>query len=352
MQRFKILSQTSTEGKPFSELPPYEAPSTGILRYVPVSILPFAELARIDKPGFAVLWFVHAFGVLHAGLLLQGPPSEILGTLIYFIVPCQIFMSVNFAWNDTCDINYDGKVARTRHRPLVRGAISFRTALVFDMALAAISMAFLVPLPRACAMYAIPMAVGCFVYPLSKRWSNQPQLILGIVLPSGIFMGSSAMGAVTLPYPQNLATILDSGTWEMPTASHTVAISTNYIASIIWTVIFEVIYSFQDARWDEAAGIGTMTRLLKDRRLAKVFLLALAVIQTALHAHVGTVTPATSVFWPLSVGLTLVTLSVAILSVNLDSERSCMYWFAFGNLLTAVAMLTGYAGEYYTQIKT
>ena len=334
----------------FFDLPPYKAPSVGILSYVPHIILPYAELARIDKPGFITLWLVHAFGILHAGLILQAPLPEVLHLLAFFVAASAFLMSVNFAWNDSCDSHYDGKVARTRNRPLVRGAISLPAALAFVGALAAILAAFLFPLPRACTMYAIPMAIGCFIYPLSKRWTNYPQLILAVILPSGVFMGSGAVGATPLPYPSLLATISDSRTWVVPHPTHAAAIFTNYSTSVVWTVFFEVVYSFQDVKWDEAAGIGTMTRILKNHRSAKAFLLVLAVTQTALHARVGMVTPTHSLFWPLSVGATFSTLVVQIFFVDFDREESCMFWFATGNMLTGLAMLAGYAGEYYTQV--
>ena len=334
----------------FPNLPPHRPPSTGLLSYVPHLLLPYAELARIDKAGFAVLWVVHVLGILHAGIILQAPLSEVLYLVAFFCPACEFLMFVNFAWNDSCDFQYDGKVARTRHRPLVRGAVSLPAAITFDCALTTILAAFLIPLPRACTMYAIPMAFGCFIYPLSKRWTNYPQLILGVVLPSGIFMGAAAVGATPLPYPSRLATILDFETWVMPEQTQALAIFNNYLTNVVWTILFEIIYSFQDAKWDEGAGIGTITRLLKGHGTAKAFLLALAITQAVLHAQTGNVTRAHSAFWPFSVAATFIALVIQILCVDLDKEESCMFWFAAGNMLTGFAMLIGYAGEYYVQV--
>ena len=333
------------------KLPPYTAPRTGILSYMPQSVLPFAELARIDKPGFLALWLAHAFGILHVGVLLHVPVEQILRLLGFFVFASQLLMSANFAWNDTCDVRYDGKVARTRFRPLVRGAVSIPAALIFDTVLAASLALLLIPLPRACSMYAIPMAVGCFFYPLTKRWTYYPQVFLAVVLSSGVFMGAAAAGATPLPYPSHLATSGDYKTWILPTWPHTVALMANYSTNVVWTVFFDVLYAFQDAKWDESAGVGTMTRLLKDTRSAKMFFMALASIQTASHAYVGIVTPMRTAFWPLSVGATFVTLAIEIFFVDLDRESSCEFWFAAGHLLTGSAMLVGYVGEYsYSQV--
>ena len=333
----------------FPDLHPYTVPSTGLLSSVPLALLPYAELARIDKPGFALLWLVHIFGILHAGILLQTSLSEVLYMITFFFPACKVLMCVNFAWNDTCDVEFDGKVARTRHRPLVRKALSLPAALVFDCGLAIALAMFLLPLPRTCSIYAIPMALGCLIYPLSKRWTNFPQLILGLVAASGVFMGAAAVGAIPLPFPSDLRTLLDSQTWVFPQRAHAFAILHSYFADVVWIVLCETIYSFQDVQWDQSAGIGTITQLLKGRRTAKAFLCILATTQVALHAHTGYLSEAKSVFWPISVAMTIATLIVQIFSVRLEQETSCMFWFAAGNIMTGLAMLIGYAGEYYNR---
>ena len=338
----------SADDPPFSHLPPYKAPNTGLLSYVPRLVLPYAELARIDKPGFALLWIVHTIGIVQAGIIMKTPLSELLHMVIFFLPACWVLMCVNFAWNDTCDFSYDAKVARTRHRPLVRGDVSPLAAITFDCALAAILAAFLIPLPRTCAVYAIPMALGCFIYPLSKRWSNYPQIVFGVVLPCGVFMGAAAVGATPLPYPSRLSTVLDLKTWTVPHRRHAFALISNYLTNVIWTILFEVIYSFQDVQWDEGAGIGTMTVLLRRRGIAKPFLFLLALIQLILHAQTGRLTDAHSPFWPLSVAFASTSLTIQILCVDLNDEESCMFWFAAGQF-TGLAMLLGYAGEYYIQ---
>ena len=333
----------------FPDLPPYKAPSTGLLRYVPTLLLPYAELARIDKPGFTIMWAIHVVGILHAGVLLQAPPSKMLYSIAYFFPPCWFLICLNCAWNDSCDSHYDRMVARTRHRPLVRGAVSLSAAITFDCALALILAAFLIPLPQSCKMYAIPMAVGCFFYPLSKRWTHYPQLVLAVVFPSGIFMGAGAVGATPLPYPSRLATVLDFETWVTPQPEGSSAILISFLTNAVWTILFEIIYSFQDVKWDDSAGVGTITRFLKERRTAKALLLTLAVTQTFLHAQTGNSTEAHSIFWPFSVVATFATLAIQIYQVRLDDEESCTYWFGVGSVMTVLAMLIGYAGEYYTQ---
>ena len=333
--------------RPFPNLPSYKPPSSGLLSWIPPSILPYAELARLDKPGYAPLWMIHTYGILQAGVFLHAPPSKVFSLIAFFCTACELLMCANFAWNDSCDASYDGKVARTRHRPLVRGAVSLSASLIFDCVLAITLAAFLMPLPRACTMYAVPMALGCFLYPLSKRWTNYPQIVLSVVFPSGIFMGAAAVGAIPLAYPTSLMTIFQSETWKAPEPSQGRVFLAGYLTNVVWTFLFEVIYSFQDVQWDEDAGVGTVTVLLKRHTSPKMLLVMLAVAQTSLHAYTGFLAQAHCLSWGSSVAATLATLLTQISNVRLDQEESCMFWFAAGNLLTGLAMLIGYTGEFY-----
>ena len=334
-----------------SDLPPYAIPSDGLLRNVPLSLLPYAELARVDKPGVALLWFVHVFGILHAGTLLRTPLPDVLYTIAFFFPACEVLMCANFAWNDICDVEFDGRVARTRHRPLVRNALSLPAALIFTCALAMALASFLLPLPQLCTIYATPMALGCLIYPLSKRWTNFPQIFLGMVVASGVFMGAAAVGASPVPYPPSLLNVLNLDSWiTTPQTDHTFAFLCSYLTSVCWVSLCETVYSFQDARWDENAGIGTITRLLKGRRTAKTFLCILATAQVILQDQTGRWTQAHSAFWSMSMVATFTALMLQIFRVCLEEEGSCMFWFAAGNMLSGLTMLIGYAGEYYVQV--
>ncbi|KAL9599684.1 MAG: hypothetical protein Q9219_003672 [cf. Caloplaca sp. 3 TL-2023] len=229
--------------------------------------------------------------------------------------------------------------------------MSVPTALAVVLVLTASLAIFLIPLPRACTVYAVPMVAGCFVYPISKRWTNFPQLVLAMVLPSGVFMGAAAVGEVPLPYPPHWTMLFDLRAWMTPPEwSRAAAVMATYYSCVVWTIFYEMVYSFQDAEWDEAAGIGTMTRLLKTQKAAKGFLALLAGFQTTLHGWVGAVTPMTSPFWPFSVVATLAMLIAEVWLVDLSQEESCMFWFAVGNMLTGAAMLAGYIGEYFVRM--
>ena len=111
-------------------------------------------------------------------------------------------------------------------------------------------------------------------------------------------MGAAAIGAIPLHYPSHAADILNFETWITPQPrQHTIAFFYSYLTIVAWTILMDTVYSFQDILWDEGAGVGTITQLLKRRQgTAKALLLLIALTQVVLHAQTGISTQAYSVF--------------------------------------------------------
>lgn len=169
-------------------------PSKGPMSLVPPKILPYAEMIRLDKPGFVYFFIPHVFGALLAGLIQRVLAEEFSRILSLLLAATILLTFVNYAWNDLVDAEFDSKVFRARHRPIARGAISKAAAFSFTVLLAVITAAFLLTLRRARSIYALPMSVGAFIYPLSKRFTHYPQVIFGFVIASEVFMGAAAFG--------------------------------------------------------------------------------------------------------------------------------------------------------------
>lgn len=329
----------------------YQPPSVGVFAFFSERWRPYAELARLDKPGFALLWIVHLCGILLASILDPRPVDNVLKLAAFFLFACQVLMWLNFAWNDTCDVKFDRQVFRTRHRPLARNALTLPQAVVFDGLLACMLAAFLLPLPASCFIYAIPLAFGCFVYPLTKRFTNHPQACLGVILAGGLYMGAAAAGVDGLPYPTKVGDILAPRLWWYPSSDVMLALGSQYLTLVFWVISTETVYSYQDAEWDEAAGVGTITRLIPNHRSAKVLLFLMAGIQVTLFASIGVVLGFQPTFWRLSVGSTFAALVFTISSVDLKSPESCLFWFQAGNMVTGIAMLFGYGAEYFSRAR-
>ena len=337
---------------PISALPPYRPPSSGLLGSVPAWMLPYLQLARVDKPGYIIMYSIHVIGAVHAAIILKVPPRELGAICLYLLPASMLLILANFTWNDICDADVDALVSRSRHRPLVRNAISKSSAVVFNMALTGVLATFLLPLPMACKMYAIPMAAGAILYPFSKRFTKFPQVFLAFVISSGVFMGAAAIGQEPFSHPGSFTTtdILYTSSWVPADTKGSNSLIMTYLVIGLWTIVYELIYSYQDTAWDVNAGIGTMTVLFDTESSAKSFLYSIAVLQTLLFQYVGTLIDAHIMLWTVAAIFVALSLFLQIRSVDLANEESCMHWFGVGSALTGLVMLLGFLAEYYIQV--
>src|SRR5689334_1733682 len=113
-------------------------------RLLPTRLRPFARLARLDRPiGTWLLLFPGWWGIA-----LASPrwPDPLL--LLLFAIGAVAMRGAGCTLNDIADREYDGKVARTRLRPLPSGRVTVRQAVLFMMAQLAIGAAVLLALNR------------------------------------------------------------------------------------------------------------------------------------------------------------------------------------------------------------
>src|SRR5271154_4935193 len=88
---------------------------------------PYARLARLDRPiGTWLLLFPAWWGI---ALASPGGPDPVL--LALFALGAVAMRGAGCTLNDIADREYDGKVARTRFRPLPSGRVSVLQAIAF-----------------------------------------------------------------------------------------------------------------------------------------------------------------------------------------------------------------------------
>src|SRR5262245_25491395 len=144
-------------------------------RWLPRWAEPYARLARLDRPiGTWLLLFPGWWGIALAG---PGWPDPVL--LVLFAVGAVAMRGAGCTLNDIADREYDGKVARTRLRPLPSGRVSVRQAVVFMLAQLAIGAAILLSLNRTSILLGIAVLGLIATYPFMKRITYWPQLFLG-----------------------------------------------------------------------------------------------------------------------------------------------------------------------------
>jgi len=208
------------------------APASWIDRLAPAAARPYLRLARADKPigGWLLMWPC----VWSAGLAAEAKGWALPDPwhLALFLVGAHVMRAAGCAWNDYLDRDIDGKVERTRTRPLPSGQISAKAALVFMVALALAGLAILLQFNGFTRLLGLLSLLPVAVYPLMKRITHWPQAVLGLAFGWGALMGWAAVfGSLAAP-PLLL-----------------------YAASIAWIVGYDTIYAHQDREDDALIGV-------------------------------------------------------------------------------------------------
>lgn len=309
---------------------PYSPPTTGPLSYLPSSWVPYAELIRLDKPvGTNYLFFPCMFSTILAAPLTAPitPVSTVVGTCLLFYSGAIIMRGAGCTVNDLWDRNLDPHVARTRLRPIARGAITPYQAIPFLGAQLFAGLAILLQFPWQCFFYATPSLIFVTIYPLAKRVTNYPQFVLGLTFSWGAMMGFPALGIDLLS--------------DMPAL---VSAACLYGSCVAWTLVYDMIYAYQDIKDDVKAGIKSIA--LAQQNNGKKFLSVVAGVQVALLAGSGMAVGAGPVFFGGVCGGAAATLGYMIKKVDLSSVADCWAWFRRGAWFTGGAVSLGLAGEY------
>ena len=230
----------------------------GWIARTPLGWRPYLLLARVDRP--IGTWLLFLPGLW--GILLAAPPwLEAAHLVALFAVGSLVMRAAGCVVNDLWDRDIDRQVARTASRPLASGVLRARHALVFLAVLLAVGLLILLQLNRLAQMLGVASLLLVALYPLAKRVTWWPQLMMGFTFGFGAPMGyAAASGRIDLAW---------------------VAI---YAAAIVWDLGFDTIYAHQDREDDALIGMKSTARLFGERTapflagcyLATVLLLALA----------------------------------------------------------------------------
>ncbi|CAD6500881.1 BgTH12-06585 [Blumeria graminis f. sp. triticale] len=309
---------------------PYQTPKTGLLSRLPPSWVPYAELIRIDKPtGTYYLFFPCIFSTLLAApLVVPHPsPSSVLQTSLLFFAGALVMRGAGCTINDLWDRNLDPHVSRTRLRPIARKSVSPLKALAFTGTQLLTGLGILLQFPEQCLFYGIPSLILVVTYPLAKRYTHYPQLVLGLTFSWGAIMGFPALGVDLM---QNMPALT--------------AASFLYASNIAWTIIYDMIYAHLDIKDDAKAGIKSIA--LRHDQWAKQILSALAILQVGSLTAAGVATGAGPAFFIGSCGGSAASLAIMIKRINLKSVDDCWWWFVNGCWITGGVISGGMVIDY------
>ena len=213
--------------------------ATGWVARLPRSWLPYLLLARMDRPIGAWLLFLPGLW----GILLARPATwEAARLVILFGIGSVVMRAAGCVVNDLWDRDIDSQVARTAGRPLASGALRPRQAFMFLAGLLGLGLCVLLQLKPLCWALGAGSLLLVVLYPLAKRITWWPQLVMGFTFGFGAPMGyAAATGRIDL-------------TWAVL-----------YVSAILWDLGFDTIYAHQDREDDALVGVKSTARLFGDR---------------------------------------------------------------------------------------
>ncbi|KAI1320138.1 UbiA prenyltransferase family-domain-containing protein [Xylariaceae sp. FL0255] len=318
------------------EFPEYTPPTSGILSYLPSGLVPYGELARIEKPpGIYNLYFPHLFGTLFAACVKDGVTFSAFAYYNFVIFTGSIFVrSAACSWNDFADREYDKDVARCRLRPLARGALTLLQGHLLTAFCTIISLGCLYLLPENCWPISVPAILLAAIYPFAKRHTDFPQIILGASLAIGFSMGIGAIdGAFDHIKSKNSVQL-----------HYRFAVAAFSLSIFAWNVLIDVVYAQQDVKDDEKAGIKSMA--VRFQHQAKPLLAVFAIIQIASLITAGVWAEFGIAYNIVTCAISAFSLFYMLLTIDLTNPASCAKLFKSGHWILNLAGAAGLALEW------
>ena len=276
------MSDASSQHNPVADA----LPGHWAERVLPKAWRPYARLMRLERPiGWWLLllpcWWGLALGQTAWG---GGIPNPWYGLL--FLIGAIVMRGAGCALNDIADRNFDGKVERTKLRPIPSGQVSITQAFAFLIALSLAGLLVLVQFNWFTIVLGAASLAIVAIYPFMKRITYWPQAVLGLAFNWGALVG-----------------------WASLHGSLSLAPVLLYAGGIAWTLAYDTIYAHQDAQDDAIIGLKSTALKFGSHSLPWLvgfFLASLALIDAAIWlagggiiAHAGVALAALHAAWQL-----------------------------------------------------
>ncbi|RUM76468.1 MAG: 4-hydroxybenzoate octaprenyltransferase [Candidatus Thioglobus sp.] len=188
----------------------------------------YFRLMRLDKPIGIYLLLWPALWALF--LAADGWPR--LDLIIIFVLGVTIMRSAGCVINDYADRKIDKLIERTQHRPITSGEITAKSALILFFILMLIAFGLVLMTNSLTIQLAFIAAGLAILYPFTKRWTHLPQFVLGLAFAMSVPMAFAATNG-SVP----------DGAWWV------------FVATVIWTVIYDTMYAMADREEDLKIGV-------------------------------------------------------------------------------------------------
>ncbi|WP_097068566.1 4-hydroxybenzoate octaprenyltransferase [Rhodobacter maris] len=204
----------------------------------PAFARPYLRLARADRPIGTWLLLLPCWWSISLAAATDGFRPFDLWLAIGCAIGAFLMRGAGCTWNDITDRDFDGRVARTRSRPIPSGQVTVKQAVGFMAAQTALAALILFTFNWAAIGMGVLALLPVAVYPFAKRFTWWPQVFLGIAFNWGALLG-----------------------WVAHTGSLSWAAVLLYLSGLVWTLFYDTIYAHQDKEDDALIGVKSTARL-------------------------------------------------------------------------------------------
>lgn len=279
----------------------------------------YARLIRLDKPiGSYLLLWPALWALAIAG---EGSPDS----WVLFVFVCGVFLmrSAGCAINDYADRDIDLHVKRTSERPLTTGQISAREALAVFAVLGLLAFILVLTLNRLTILLSLVGIILAASYPFMKRYHYLPQ----------VHMGAAFGWSVPMAYAAQTGS-LPKMAWLL------------YVATLVWAVAYDTMYSMVDRDDDLRIGVKSTAILFGDydRLMIGLFqaLFVLAMLLAGIDLEF-------SAIYFVALGLASLLLVFQQFLINDRVPEHCFVAFLNNHWVGAI-VFAGIMAHYYSQV--
>ena len=230
---------------------------------------PDASPTRLSRPGRLALYLDLIRWNRPAGwLLLLWPTLAALWIaadgwpgwhlLVVFTLGTVLMRSAGCCVNDVADREFDKHVKRTANRPVTRGAVSVKEALLLGAGLALLAFLLVLTTNPPTILLSVAALAVALIYPYAKRVVAMPQAVLGVAFSFGIPMAFSAA--------------LGGTQWSLAAINAAVPLSAwaLLVGNLFWVLAYDTEYAMVDRDDDILIGIKTSALTLGRFEVAAV----------------------------------------------------------------------------------
>ncbi len=205
------------------------------------SLRPYARLARFERPIGWWLLLIPGWIAIAMAQIPSGGGLVDVRLLVLFLIGAIAMRGAGCTFNDIVDREFDGRVERTKLRPIPSGQVTVKQAIVFLIGLSLIGLAVLLQLSKTSIWLGVASLILVVIYPFMKRFTYWPQVFLGLAFNWSALVGWAAV-------QNNLA----PSAWLI------------WLGGILWTLGYDTVYAHQDKEDDIRIGVKSTALKLGD----------------------------------------------------------------------------------------